>query len=186
MSRTLLAPLLGALLAVACAGADPFGDPLQDAEREALGPEDPGVPSGPLHRPGQPCGACHRDGDEYPVFVFAGTVYRDPVELIAVADATVVLVDSAGNSFMTTTNCVGNFYVKANEFRPVPPVWTSVQLGEFPWRMESPIHREVSCAKCHADPVGPAAAGHLFVTDDETTFASIPTRPCGPSDHVVR
>jgi hypothetical protein len=182
----LAALLLASLSAPGCAGIDPFGDPVLDAERDALGPEDPNVPEGPLHRPGQPCAVCHRDGDEDPVFVFAGTVYRDPVEKIAVADAMVVLTDSAGQTFMTTTNCVGNFYVKAGEFRPTPPVWTSVQRIEFPWKMESPIHREASCAKCHYDPIGPASAGHLFVTDDETTFASIPSRACTAADGTTR
>ena len=67
--------------------------------------------------PGQPCAVCHRDGGEDPTFVFAGTVYRDPVEKIAVADAKVVLTDAAGHTFMTTTNCVGNFYVKTSEFQ---------------------------------------------------------------------
>ena len=84
--------------------------------KAALGPEAPNVPKGPLHRAGQPCAVCHRDGGEDPTFVFAGTVYRDPVEKIAVADAKVVLTDAAGHTFMTTTNCVGNFYVKTSEF----------------------------------------------------------------------
>ena len=180
--------LLLAMSAVAagCGNYNPFSDPIQDAERDALGPENPNVPKGPLHRPGQPCAVCHRDGGEDPAFVFAGTVYRDPVETIAVADADVLLTDAAGRTFMTKTNCVGNFYVKENEFQQTWPVWTSVQRIEFPWTMESPIHREASCAKCHYDPAGTASAGHLFVTDDQTTFASITSRPCDASDSVTR
>jgi len=178
--------LATASLAPGCGGFNPLGDPVQDAERDALGPEDPNIPQGPLHRAGQPCAVCHREGGEDPTFVFAGTVYRDPVEKIAVADAMVVLTDAAGHTFMTTTNCVGTFYVKTGEFRVTPPVWASVQRIDFPWKMESPIHREASCAKCHYDPIGPASAGHMFVTDDETTFASIPTRACTPADGVAR
>ena len=178
--------LASSAAAPGCGNYSPLGDPIHDAEREALGPEDPNVPEGPLHRPGQPCAVCHRDGAEDPVFVFAGTVYRDPMEKISVADATVLLTDAAGHTFMTKTNCVGNFYVKANEFVPTWPVWTSVQRIEFPWTMESPIHREASCAKCHYDPAGAASAGHVFVTDDETTFASITSRPCGASDGIAR
>jgi len=183
-----LVALLIATSAVApgCGNYNPFADPVLDAEKEALGPEAPNVPKGPLHRAGQPCAVCHRDGGESPVFVFAGTVYRDPVESIAVADATVTLTDAAGHTFMTTTNCVGNFYVKTNEFQPTWPVWTSVQRIEFPWTMESPIHREASCAKCHSDPAGAASAGHLFVTDDETTFASIASRACTAADGTTR
>ena len=186
-TRRLTAILLAAAsIAPGCGGFDPLGDPVQDAEREALGPEDPNVPEGPLHRAGQPCAVCHREGDEEPAFAFAGTVYRDPIETIAVADAMVVLTDAAGRTFMTTTNCVGNFYVKTGEFQATPPVWASVQRIDFPWKMESPIHREASCAKCHYDPVGPASAGHLFVTDDETTFASIPSRNCTAADGATR
>ncbi len=190
--RGVMNGLVGLLLLPTCAAAigcgnfDPFSDPILDADKAALGPEAPNIPEGPLHRAGQPCAVCHRDGGENPTFVFAGTVYRDPVETIAVADAKVVLTDAAGHTFMTTTNCVGNFYVKTSEFVATPPVWTSVQAIEFPWNMESPIHREASCAKCHYDPAGPASAGHLFVTDDETTFASIPTRPCNAADGTTR
>jgi hypothetical protein len=173
-------------LAPGCGNFAPLSDPIHDEEVAALGPEVPNVPKGPLHRAGQPCAVCHGEGGEDPTFVFAGTVYRDPVETIAVADATVVLTDAAGHTFMTTTNCVGNFYVKANEFQPTPPVWASVQRIEFPWNMESPIHREASCTKCHYDPAGPASAGHLFVTDDQTTFASIPSRPCNAADGTTR
>jgi hypothetical protein len=177
---------LAVALVSGCTGGD-FLDPLHSAEVAALGPETAGVPEGPLHRPGQPCAACHGgDGPGKPQMVAAGTVYRDPLQTIAVADTVVVLIDAAGKTFMTTTNCVGNFYVKSSEFQPTPPMWTSVQLGEFPWKMESPIHREASCAKCHFDPVGPSSAGHLFVTDDETTFSSIPVRPCGSADGVSR
>lgn len=178
--------LAAASIAAGCAGFNPLGDPVQDAERQALGPEAPNVPQGPLHRAGQPCAVCHSEGEEDPTFAFAGTVYRDPIEKIAVADAMVVLTDAAGHTFMTTTNCVGNFYVKTGEFAPTPPVWASVQRIDFPWKMESPIHREASCAKCHYDPIGPASAGHLFVTDDETTFASIPSRECTAADGTTR
>lgn len=173
-------------VATGCGNLNPLSDPIENAEVAALGPEDPNVPIGPLHRVGQPCAVCHRDGGEAPTFAFAGTVYRDPVEKIAVADATVVLTDVAGHTFMTTTNCVGNFYVKASEFQATPPVWTSVQRIEFPWNMDSPIHREASCAKCHYDPAGPASAGHLFVTDDETTFGQISPRACGAADGMPR
>lgn len=173
-------------IAPGCSGMDPFSDPVLDADRDALGPEDPNVAVGPLHRAGQPCAVCHRDGGDEPAFAFAGTVYRDPMDDVAVPDAKVMLTDSAGHTFMTTTNCVGNFYVKTSEFRATTPVWASVQAIDFPWNMESPIHREASCAKCHYDPIGPASAGHLFVTDDETTFASVPMRACTDADGKTR
>ncbi len=180
-------PIMVAIGGLSTCGLLP--DPLHDAEVAVLGPEDPAVPQGPLHRPGQPCAVCHGPyDDDAPSFPMAGTVYRDPVEKIPVADVVVAFVDSAGKTFTTTTNCAGNFYVKANEFSPKPPTWVSVQTTAmpFPFKMESPIHREASCAKCHFDPEGPSSAGHIFVADDPTTFASIALRACLPADGVVR
>lgn len=182
----MIAVVLAVVLAVGLGPGCFLQDPLHRAEVESLGPEDPTVAVGPLHRAGQPCAACHWSEGPASPFVVAGTIYRDPVTTMAVADADVVLVDSLGTSFTTKTNCVGNFYVRPAEFRPVFPLWTSVQLGQFPFKMASPIHREASCAKCHFDPAGAATAGHVFVADDETTFASIPMRACGPADEVGR
>lgn len=184
---TRTAALVAACVLLAGCGDDGFlADPLHRSEMERLGPEDPAVARGPLHRPGQPCGACHRPDADAPDYLVAGTIYRDPVASIGVADAEVVLTDSAGKTFTIKSNCVGNFYVRPNEFPAVFPLWVSVQLGEFPFKMASPIHREASCAACHSDPVGPASAGHVYVTDDETMFSSIPVRPCGPEDAKVR
>lgn len=170
-------------------GCDQVGitlDPVHRSAVEALGPEAPNVPEGPLHRPGQPCGVCHRENDEAPRFVFAGTIYRDPGSQVPVADVQVRFVDSEGTTFTTTTNCVGNFYVKPSELTPRSPTWVTVQITDLPYEMASPIHREVSCASCHFDPVSPVSAGHIFVTDDETALDAIPLRPCGPDDGVAR
>jgi hypothetical protein len=187
--RTLRAWLLVLWAAVPAAGCDQLGivqDPLQRAEVEALGPEDPNVPIGPRHRAGQPCAVCHSPEGGAGVFTFAGTVYRDPVAQLPVADVNVTFVDKAGTTFTTKTNCVGNFYVRPNDVTLATPTWVSVQLTDFPYEMASPIHREASCAKCHTDPAGPASAGHVFLTDDETTYATIPMRACGPEDEVAR
>jgi hypothetical protein len=161
-------------------------DPIQRARIDALGPEDPAVKVGPLHRPGQSCAVCHQSGGTAESYMAAGTVYRDPVGLVPVADVAVVLIDAAGKTFTTTTNCAGSFYVKSSEFQPEYPFWVSIQLGEFPWKMDSPIHREASCTECHFDPAGPSTAGHVFLTDDDTSFAMIPLRPCGPQDESSR
>src|SRR5450432_160855 len=50
------AMLAGTVLVCALVGC---GDPVHDTAVSALGPEAPGVPKGPLHRPGQPCVLCH-------------------------------------------------------------------------------------------------------------------------------
>ena len=181
LSMPRLCVLLLAALVLGCGW-----DPLLDAQIAALGSEAPNVPRGPLHRPGQPCAACHRPDGHAPAFTVAGTIYRDPVALIAVADIPVALIDAAGKTFTTHTNCVGNFYVRPNEFSPTPPMWVSVQSGPVPFKMESPIHREASCAACHFDPGGRDTAGHIFVADDPTTFDSVPLRACGPADGVKR
>src|SRR6185437_13022232 len=75
--RSRLAPptllLLGLVLA-------PTGcnDPVPDDEVASLGPEDPNVPPGPLHRPGQPCMACHDGtGPASLAFATAGTIFQD-------------------------------------------------------------------------------------------------------------
>jgi hypothetical protein len=139
-----------------------------------------------LHRPGQPCAVCHSaDGTSEP-YVFAGTVYRDPEATVPVADVAILLVDSKRNTFTAKTNCVGNFYVKPSEFSPTSPTWVSVQSTGFPFEMSSPMHREASCEKCHFDPAGPASAGHIYVANDKSMYAGIPTRPCGPQDGVTR
>jgi hypothetical protein len=180
--------LLGAISSTlgSCDAPDFLQDPLERAKVAALGPEDPAIPVGPLHRAGQPCAVCHRvDGLASP-HTASGTVYRDPLDRIAVADVAVTLRDASGRTFTTKTNCAGSFYVKDTEFGPTSPFWVSIQLGEFPWEMSSPIHREASCAACHLDPAGPTSAGHVFLTNDDTMFATIPLRPCTAQDGVSR
>ena len=169
-----------------CGAPDFLQDPLERAKVAALGPEDPAIPVGPLHRAGQPCAVCHRAGGLASPHTASGTVYRDPLARIAVADVAVTLRDASGRTFTTKTNCAGSFYVKDTEFAPTYPLWVSVQLGEFPWEMSSPIHREASCAACHVDPAGPTSAGHVFLTNDDTMFATIPLRPCMAQDSVSR
>src|SRR4051794_4421968 len=82
----LLASTAGPLAFVSC------GDPVSDARIAALGPEDPGVPPGPLHRPGQPCVVCHsRQGPASP-FLVAGTVYSERGSKTPLANVAVDIV----------------------------------------------------------------------------------------------
>jgi len=174
------------LAAVACDRLGIVQDPLRHDAIAALGPEDQAVKVGPRHRAGQPCGVCHSVDGNADSFTFAGTVYRDPGARMPIADIRVTFVDTAGKTFETKTNCVGNFYVKPSEFTPSGAAWVSVQLTDVPYTMESPIHREVSCTACHEDPAGPTSAGHVFLTDDDNTLDSISSRACGPDDEVSR
>jgi hypothetical protein len=153
-------------------------DPEREAARARLGPENPAVPIGPLHRPGQPCVVCHAAGGDAEAYTVAGTIYRDNLSLVALADVDVVLVDGRNQTFTAQTNCAGNFYVRPAQFTPTPPLWVSLRLGTDVVDMESPIQREWSCAGCHSDPAAPASAGPVFLVADELAAARITPRPC--------
>jgi hypothetical protein len=176
----MMLPRCLALVAILAGCSSTLPDPVHDQGIAALGPEDPAVPVGELHRPGQPCLACHRSGGNAVAYSFAGTIYRRNDATDPFDKAEVVLTDSAGQTFRARTNCAGNFFVTPYEFSPVFPVWTTVRSGLAGTDMESVIHRDGSCATCHADPAGPQSAGRVFVTDDpDVTLA--PTAPCPPS-----
>jgi hypothetical protein len=162
-----------ALAAVAC------HDPVKEQGIAALGPEEPGVPPGPLHRPNQPCLLCHGPGGESPTMLFAGTVYLDQTGRTPVASADVLIVDAMGREQRVRSNCAGNFYLPARDDGwPEFPVWTSVQVGAHRIDMESPIYREGSCAACHTDPASPRSAGHMFLSDDPQDPVTLPPSDC--------
>jgi hypothetical protein len=161
-------------------------DPVAQAMREKLGPEDPNVPVGALHRPGQPCSVCHRSDGTASVFIVSGTVYRDDKSALPVADVSVLLVDARGAKHTSQTNCAGNFWVRPGEWVPQWPIWTSLQMGENKIDMESPIQREASCAACHLDPAGPLSAGRIFLTDDPAVVPTVVLRPCRPGEESGR
>jgi hypothetical protein len=75
----------------------------------------------------------------------------------------VVLQDAAGHTQTTATNCAGNFMLRPDELTLQYPIWVTVQAAGQTIDMESPIYREGSCASCHADPLGPSSAGHVFL-----------------------
>lgn len=157
-----LACLVATLASLGSAGG--CEDPVRDAEAAALGPEQPGIPRGPLHRSGQPCLVCHADGGRAsPSFAMAGTVFADADTAVPINQATVVLQDSAGHTQIVATNCAGNFMLQPDELTLQYPIWATVQGAGQTIDMESPIYREGSCASCHSDPRGPASAGHVFL-----------------------
>jgi hypothetical protein len=160
-------------------------DPEHQLAVEALGDEDPGVPIGPLHRPGQPCMVCHDVGDPAKTFTIAGTVFRDNLSTTPLTDADILFVDSAGNRFVSHTNCVGNFYVGLGQFEPVWPFWVTIRQGANDSPMGSPVHRERSCAACHFNPMGPRTAGQVFLTSDDFVVPMIPVRACRPDEGSI-
>jgi hypothetical protein len=155
LTLALLGPLLGAC-----------GDPVRERAVDELGPETPGVPEGPLHRPGQPCLLCHSDAGGESPFSLAGTVYLDAATATPIDGVEVHIVDSSGNKFSTVTNCAGNFIAWPADYSPDFPCWVSLRSGNVYREMSSAIYRDGSCAGCHRDPRGPSSAGHVFLIDD--------------------
>ena len=152
-------------------------DPVQADAVAALGPEDGVTPPGPNHRSGQPCLVCHSDAGGKHVFSVAGTVYRRQDTMDVFGGAKVLLLDSAGHTATVTTNCAGNFYLTPDQFLPTYPLWTTVSFGMVSIDMESMVHRDGSCAGCHADPASQTSAGHVFLTDDPLVTIP-PSTPC--------
>jgi hypothetical protein len=166
--------LLGCCLALAVAGCN---DPVRNSAIEALGGEAPGVPPGPLHRPGQPCLVCH--GGEGPAeseFTLAGTVYQKATGTKPLHDARIRFIDSAGSEYVVVSNCGGNFWASAANFRPLWPVWTKVEYEAESVEMTSAIYREGSCGACHRDTATPSSAAHVYLADDTSAFSEEPCR----------
>jgi hypothetical protein len=148
-----------------CAGCGT--DPTIGAVVDRLGPEQPGVPQGPEHRPGQPCVTCHHgSGPGDPAFSLAGTVYVDRDSASALEGASVEFVDAREQRRVATSNCAGNFYIEADDWQPEFPVWVEVRFGALAIAMETPIQRDGACATCHSDPAGPSSAGHVYLSEE--------------------
>lgn len=144
-------------------------DPVVDDARDALGPEQPGVPTGPLHRPGQPCVLCHsKSGPGELVMRFGGTVYKYPAVAEPLAGAIVEFTDSDARTYTAATNCAGNFFVQPRDFDPSYPVWVKLLFGGIEVEMSSPIFREGSCAGCHAPETSPSSPGQVYFAPDPT------------------
>lgn len=155
---------LSTIIVALLVGAAGCEDPVRQSAIAALGPEDPRVRPGPLHRPGQPCLLCHdHENTNGALFSVAGTVYVDPRAQVPAADVDVVLVDSDGHAFTAKTNCAGNFFVTERELLVHYPLWVSLSAGPDSPQMESPIYREGSCAACHTSPAGPTSAGPVYL-----------------------
>jgi hypothetical protein len=158
MSRAIVL-LVFAALSPACA------DPVHDMAVAALGPEDPNVPPGPLHRPGQPCVLCH-DGTGPARFVLSvgGTVYEQQAADTPVMGATVVLFDSKNRQFAAETNCVGNFFVQPGEYAPDYPMYPQVHYQGLVASMRTHVGRDGSCATCHTGHPSPSSVDHVYLS----------------------
>jgi hypothetical protein len=142
------------------------GDPVPDNAIAALGPEDPNVKHGPLHRPGQPCVLCHSEEGGAPPFTLGGTIYVERDSPQPVDGIDVLIVDSDNVTFRSISNCAGNFFVRPEEFAPHYPIWLTLRGGSVTRDMDSPVYREGSCAACHKDHVGPDSSGWVYLVED--------------------
>lgn len=191
MSSLRSLPLLGrtvgavALVAAAVVGftAPACSNPVIDQKIEALGGEQQGVPEGPFHRPGQPCVLCHSKYYGAPEFAVGGTVFADQkgASFKTVEDVQVVLTDSIGETRTLTTNCIGNFYIRKDDWDPQFPLAAEIRYPVYDPVTQQPmvdgqgqvvrkvkamgswISRDGSCAACHS------LYGHGATLDPEGT-----------------
>lgn len=163
MKTLWLIPFLAAAAVAAC-------DPVHSSQVDAIPPDPSGQRNGPLHRAGQRCGLCH-DGalGNPPGFSVAGTIYVDDQATQAASGATVNLTDATGATYATSTNEVGNFYIRPQEFTPQYPMTVSVNYQGTDVKMSSVIGRGGSCAQCHYLPAGPTSAGPVYIPTDGGT-----------------
>ncbi len=142
------------LVLASAAAIGSCSDPVHDGRIRALGEEAAGVPIGELHRAGQACVICHtKDGPaSNKPFSVAGTVFAQPGPAVGIDKVTVAFTDSAGSQYKTTTNCVGNFFVRPTEWDPAFPILVRIYKGDRSKTMQGQVGRERSCGFCHHDP----------------------------------
>ena len=92
-------------------------------------------------------------------FTVAGTIFASATRQVGVDGAEIRMTDADGTQHTTKTNCVGNFFVKPNEWVPKFPVLVAVAKGGTRRSMQSVIGRDGSCAHCHSLNVEKSATG---------------------------
>ncbi len=167
-----LLPLLSILVGTTMS----CSDPIQSGRIDELGNEITGIARDQFHRAGQPCVVCHsKNGTaSNSVFTIAGTVFAGPQSRVGVANAEVRMTDSFGTYHSAKTNCVGNFFVKADGvdgWDPKFPILVAIAKGGTLRRMNSVIGREPSCGTCHTtksdrDPNSQLIQVYLFGTEE--------------------
>lgn len=161
LSRVLVAPLLAPLLAiVACY------DPVHLDAIAVLGPEAPGIPEGPLHRPGDPCTTCHggRGPAELDLSI-AGTLFKTRGSKVPETRGLVTVTDVLGESRTLRTNEAGNFFIARSDWDPGFPLTIVVEADGQRRAMITTIGRDGGCAACHRDPGGVNRMPGVFVRE---------------------
>ena len=185
LRSALLSVLPLAVIGAAAVLASCAVDPVHNASVNALGGEISGVPQGEYHRAGQPCTTCHGPlGPAKTTFTIAGTVFYGPKKAIGVDNVQVIMVDSLNSSFTAYTNCVGNFYVAPEQWKPAYPVLVGIAGGGARADMISHIGREASCANCHKDPPYYDSQGHIHLVSQAVEDMNAYTPPACPVNPV--
>ncbi len=155
-------------------------DPVHAQQVQDLGPEDPAVAPGPLHRPGQPCTVCHStEGPASSIFTVAGTVFDSP-EGPGAPGVEVRMDDSKRSSLANlgklTTNCAGNFFVRPFQWTPIFPIIVAIQSSGRTRAMQGHVSREGSCSACHKTRAFVDSAGRIQLSDLKREAAPLPQR----------
>jgi hypothetical protein len=170
-ARSLSSSLALAMLLSLGAACD---DPVEDAAVAALGPENPNVPPGPLHRPGQPCLVCHDPTGGGPAsleFATAGTVFQDATDPTPLVAATVVITDLNMKVMTAETNCAGNFFIEAVDWDLTFPVHLQVNYGGMQAEMVSHMAKTDSCAQCHVGVTAtPETTTQVYLNQQPMTY----------------
>jgi hypothetical protein len=166
--------VVGVVLAGACA------EPVHDQQVKALGDDPRGVPDGEFHRAGQPCLTCHGFfGPASSRFAVGGTVFAGPQRRVGANQVLVELIDSTGSTRSAPTDCVGNFFVRAEDWDPAFPILVALRGDHFQ-PMSTQIAREGSCSQCHSDPPTFDSPGHVRLNDTEPTTPTPTDCPYSP------
>ncbi len=159
----------GAIFAASCE------DPVADDRIAALGPENPSIHRGPLHRAGQPCLVCHGGYGPGRELAFAGTIYATPTDKTPVNAAKITVTDATGQTREIYSNCAGNFLEEINKWTPVFPLRAEIECtlplpdgspaGTVPVKrrsvMQTRIDRDGSCAGCHTGDPSQSSPGRI-------------------------
>lgn len=139
-------------------------DPVHDEAVALEGPEAPGVPEGPLHRPGSQCTTCHaaRGPAELGLTV-GGTVFLAWDSDVGANGAVVTLTDARGRVKELTTNEAGNFYATRAEYDPIYPIGVKITFEGQTEEMLTRIGGDGGCGRCHRETGDASHATRIFV-----------------------
>ncbi|HSO36330.1 MAG TPA: hypothetical protein VLT33_27575 [Labilithrix sp.] len=178
-------------------------DPVHRAGVNNLGEENSSQypPESEYHRPGEPCTLCHsKEGPADTEYVLGGTIFWGPDRYDRRVDQAYVRI---GGPEKTTkcfvTNCNGNFFVKADDYKNLKfPLLVSVERVNRPGgsgpndeksiavrRMSGHIGREGSCATCHIlglRDFGSPGQVRLFDTEGAVDTAKVPIPQSCPNE----